>query len=137
MRSALSLLVLGVLADDHNVTFSLDDLALFADLLNGWFNFHGLPYLSHNYVLKAEVESRLFRSPCDPSLCKVIDRNLDRNLIPRKNLYIVHTELTRNMGGNDMLIGKLHFEYGIGQSLDYRTLEFNNVILRQNDPSYR
>ena len=50
-ESALSLLVLGVLADDHNVTFSLDDLALFADLLNGWFNFHGLPYLSHNYVL--------------------------------------------------------------------------------------
>ena len=41
------------------------------------------------------------------------------------------------MGGDNVLVGKLHFEYGVGQSLYYRTLEFNNVILRQNDPSYR
>lgn len=36
----LSLLVLRVLADNHDMTFSLDDLALVADLLNGWFYFH-------------------------------------------------------------------------------------------------
>ena len=41
------------------------------------------------------------------------------------------------MGGDNMLVGKLHFEYGVRQSLNYRTLEFNNVILRQNNPSYR
>ena len=40
MILALSLLVLGILADDHDTTMSLDDLALFADLLNGWFYFH-------------------------------------------------------------------------------------------------
>ena len=46
-QSALSLLVLGVLADDHDLAFSLDDLALFADLLYGWFNLHYIiPYLS-------------------------------------------------------------------------------------------
>ena len=95
MRSALSLLVLGVLADDHNVTFSLDDLALFADLLNGWFNFHGLPYLSHNYVLKTDGDQViLLCSPGDPSLCKIIDRNFDRDLISGEYLDIVHTELT-------------------------------------------
>ena len=45
--SALSLLVLGILADDHYAAVSFDDLALFADLLNGWLNFHVyLPYLS-------------------------------------------------------------------------------------------
>ena len=36
----LSLLVLGVLADDHDLAFSLDDLALLADLLDGRFHFH-------------------------------------------------------------------------------------------------
>ena len=36
----LSLLVLGVLANDHDFAVSLNDLALFADLLNGWFDFH-------------------------------------------------------------------------------------------------
>ena len=40
-QSALSLLVLRVLADDHDLAFSLDDLALFADLLYGRFHFHG------------------------------------------------------------------------------------------------
>ena len=37
---ALTLLVLGVLADDHDLAFSLDDLALLADLLDGRFHFH-------------------------------------------------------------------------------------------------
>ena len=32
--------MLGILADDHDTTMSFDDLALFADLLNGWFYFH-------------------------------------------------------------------------------------------------
>ena len=32
--------MLRVFADDHNVTFSLDDLAFLADLLNGRFHFH-------------------------------------------------------------------------------------------------
>ena len=36
----LSLLVLGVLANDHDFAVSLNDLALFADLFNGWFDFH-------------------------------------------------------------------------------------------------
>ena len=32
--------MLRVLTDYHDFTFSLDDLALIADLLYGWFNFH-------------------------------------------------------------------------------------------------
>ena len=32
--------MLRVLTDYHDFTFSLDDLALVADLLYGWFNFH-------------------------------------------------------------------------------------------------
>jgi hypothetical protein len=43
---ALSLLVLGVIADDHYVAVSLDDLALFADLLNGRLYFHSNNHLS-------------------------------------------------------------------------------------------
>jgi hypothetical protein len=32
--------MLRIFADDHYLAFSLNDLALFADLLNGWFNLH-------------------------------------------------------------------------------------------------
>ena len=37
----LLLLMLGVLANNHYFTFSLDDFALFANLLDGRLNFHG------------------------------------------------------------------------------------------------
>lgn len=39
------------------------------------------------------------------------------------------------MSGNDVPIGKLNLEYGVRQCLDDRTLEFYNVVLRQNNPS--
>jgi len=39
-QSALTLLVLGILADDHYFTMSLNDLALFANFLDGRLNFH-------------------------------------------------------------------------------------------------
>ena len=38
--SALLLLVLGILADDHDTALALDDLALLADGLNGRSHFH-------------------------------------------------------------------------------------------------
>ena len=40
LELTLLLLVLGVLADNHDFTFSLNDLAFLADLLNGRFNLH-------------------------------------------------------------------------------------------------
>ena len=40
--SALTLLVLGIFADDHYFTVSLNDLALIANLFDGRLNFHFL-----------------------------------------------------------------------------------------------
>ena len=44
--------MLGVLADYHNLAFSFDDLALLADLLNGWFHLH---CLYHTFLAKILV----------------------------------------------------------------------------------
>ena len=77
----------------------------------------------------------LFSSPRDSSLGEVVNGNFDRNLITGEDLDIIHAELARNMSGDDVPIGKLNLEYGIRQSLNYRTLEFYNVVLRQNNPS--
>ena len=125
--------MLGILADDHDTTMSLDDLALFADLLNGWFYFHcvTMPFSQICVV----CGWRLFCTPCDSTLGEVINGNFDRDLIAGKNLNIIHTKLTRNMSGNDVPIGKLNLEYGVRQCLNNRTLEFYNVVLRQNNPS--
>jgi hypothetical protein len=44
--------MLRVFADNHYFAFSLDDLALFADLLYGWFNLHFIiPTLSYFTLL--------------------------------------------------------------------------------------
>ena len=40
------------------------------------------------------------------------------------------------MCGDNMLIRQLYLEGSIGQCFDYRTFEFDNVVLRQNNPSY-
>jgi len=66
--SALSLLVLGVLADDHDFTLALDDLALLTHGLNGRSDFH----------LSASL---LLASPGDAASCQVVGRHLNRNLI--------------------------------------------------------
>ena len=117
--------MLGVLADNHNFAFSLDDFALIANLLYGWFNLHFI----------TPTLSLLLCTPSDASLVEVVNRNLNGNTVTGQNSDIIHSQLTGNMSRHNVLIGKLHFEGGIGQSLDNNTLKFNNIILRQNNPS--
>lgn len=77
----------------------------------------------------------LFSSPGNSTLGKVVNGNFYRNLVSGENFNIIHAKLSRNVGGNDVPVGKLNLEYGIRQSLYDRTLEFYNVVLRQNNPS--
>ena len=117
--------MLGVLADNHYFAFSLDDFALFANLLYGWFNLHFIiPTLS-----------LLLCTPSDASFGQVVYRHLNGYAVTGQYSDIVHSKLTGNMGSYDVSIRKLHFEGRIGQCLDYRTFKFDNIILRQNNPS--
>ena len=76
--------MLRIFADDHYFAFSLNDLALFANLFYGWFNLHFIiPTLS-----------LLLSSPRDASLGQVIDRNLDGYAISGQNSDIVHSKLS-------------------------------------------
>ena len=85
--------------------------------------------------MTAYTARRLFGSPGDPSLGEVVYSYFNRYLVTGKNLDIIHTKLARDMSGNDVPIGKLNLEYGVRQCLNNRTLEFYNVVLRQNNPS--
>ena len=79
-ESALALLVLGVLADNHDFTLALDYLALFAHGL------HGRSYFHLFYLLLA--------SPHDAAAGDVIGRHLDRDLVAGKDPDKVHPELS-------------------------------------------
>ena len=117
--------MLGVLADNHYFAFSFYDFALIANLLNGWFNLHFI----------TPTLSLLLSTPGNASLGEVVNRNLDGNAVTGQNSDIVHSKLSGNVSSHNVPIGKLHLEGSIGQSLNDRTFKFDNVILRQNNPS--
>ena len=79
--------MLGVLANYHYFTFSLDDFAFFANLLYGRFNFHYIiPFLSLALVLLC--------TPGYTALAGVIDRDLNGYLITGQYFDIVHSQLS-------------------------------------------
>ena len=117
--------MLRVFADDHYFAFSLYDLALFADLLYGWFNLH----------LITPTLSLLLCSPGYASLVEIVNRDLDGYAVTGQYSDIVHSELSRYMSGHYMTVGKLYLEGGVRQCLYDCTFKFNYVILWQNNPS--
>ena len=117
--------MLGVLADDHDAAFSLNDLALFANLFYGWFNLHFIiPTLS-----------LLLGTPGYAALSKIVNRYLYGNLVARQYSNIVHSKLSGYRSRYYVSVWKLYLEERVGQCLNYRTFKFNNIILRQNNPS--
>jgi hypothetical protein len=117
--------MLRIFADDHYLAFSLNDLALLADLFNGWFNLHFIiPTLS-----------LLLCTPGYATLGKIVNRNLNGYSVTRQYSDIVHSELSRNMSRYYMPIGKLYLEGRVRQCLNYRAFKFDNIILWQNNPS--
>ncbi len=74
--------MLGILANDHNLALALDDLALLAYFLNRRFYFHFIPPF------------KLLCSESYSSLCKVVDRYLNRYLVTGNHFDIVHTHFS-------------------------------------------
>ena len=74
-------------------------------------------------------------TPGDATLIEVIYRNLNSHMIARQNADIIHAELSRDMSGHQVAVGKSHLEGGVGQCLFDHAFKFNNVVLRQKNPS--
>ena len=113
----LALLVLGILADDHDFALALDDLALLAHGLHGRSDFHLL------YLLLA--------SPGDAAAGQIVRGHLDRDLVAGKDPDKVHPELAGNMGQDDMAVADIHLEHRVGQGFNDRALEFNYIVFCQ------
>ena len=81
--STLTLLMLRVLTNDHDLAMSFDDLALFANLFDGRLNFH-----FDNLTFR----KLLLLSPGDTSLRDIVRRYRDRDRISYENPDIVHAK---------------------------------------------
>ena len=90
--------MLRVLADDHDVAVTLDNLALIADFL------YGRLYFQSFYHLSEICASALLAAPGDSALGGIVDRDLDRDLVAEQNLDIVHAEFAGDMGGYDHIV---------------------------------
>ena len=117
LRLTLALLVLGVLADNHDFALALDDLALLAHGLHGRSDFHLL------YLLLA--------SPGDAAAGQIVRRHLHRDFVAGKDPDKVHPELAGNMRQNDVAVANINLEHGVGQGLNDRALEFNYIVFCQ------
>ena len=114
--------MLGVLADHHYFTFSLDDLALFAYFLYGRLNFH---LISSILVLKK------LQTPDDSSAGGIVNADFHQHLVTRDDSDIVLLHLTRNVSEDHHIVGKLYFARGIRQGLNNGTLEFHYIVFCQ------
>ena len=120
--------MLGVVANNHYFAFSFNDFALLANFLYGWLYLHlVIPFLSSRLVLLS--------TPCDTAFAGVINRDLNRYLIARQYLNIVHSQLTRNMSRYDILIRELYLEGRVRHCFHNYAFKFDYVILWQNNPS--
>ena len=115
---ALALLVLGVLADDHDFAIATDQLALVAHGLNGRSDFH--------------LCNLLLTSPGNAAAGQVIGRHLNRYLIAGQYLDIVHPEFSGDMSQNGMASANINLEHGVGQGFNYGALKLDHIIFCQD-----
>src|SRR5438067_3432152 len=87
---ALPLLVARVGANDAHDAVTPDDLAVAADFLDRCQYFH------------------LFRPENDPRARQVVRRQLDRYLVARQDLDVVHSHLSRNMAERIVIVFEFH-----------------------------
>ena len=120
---SLFLFVSRIRADDSNVPFPLDDLAVSADLFNRRSDFHDI--------------HPLLESIGYPSLGQVVRRKLDQDPVSREDADEVFPHLPRYVGQNDVFVGQLNPEHGVGQSLHDNTFGLEHILLRHSDTPWR
>ena len=91
--------------------------------------------LLHHSFLNNSYTFKLLSAPGYATLCEVVHGHLDGDLVARQYSDIIHSQLSRNMSRYDMAVGKLYLEGRVRQCLNYYTFKFDNIILRQNNPS--
>jgi len=109
--------VLRIFADDAYNAFALDHLALVANLLDGCSNFHHIPRCGSSVAVQ------------DAPASKVVGRQFHKNPVTRKNLDVVHPDLSGNRGQDFMPAFKTDLEHGIGQVFGNNALNLDSRFL--------
>ena len=81
--------------------------------------------------------SILLRAPSYSALRRVVDRNLDRDLISEQDLDVVLTEFAGDVCGDHHIILQLDFEERVRELLHDYAFKFHDIVFlfRQNNLS--
>ena len=109
----LTLLVLGVLANDLHDPFATDDLAVLADLPDGRTDFHALP---------------LFIPIRDTPFGEVVGRHLHRDPVADEDLDVVHAHLARDVRQDLDPIVQLHAKRRVRQRLRDDSIQLDRSL---------
>jgi hypothetical protein len=108
LDSALTLLVVGVGANDANTALATDDLAVLAAAPDGGVDLHGSFLVSNRDVDLGVTED-------DATASEIIGRHFDGDLITREDADVGHPDLTADVGQHDVSIGEFDTETGVGK----------------------
>mgnify|MGYP000251030741 len=67
----------------------------------------------------------------DAPAIQVVDGQLDRDLIAREDLDVVHTHLPRNVGQDLVAVLELDLEHRVRQRFKDRALKLDDILFRQ------
>ena len=57
-------------------------------------------------------------------------------MVTRQDSDIIQAQLPGNVGRHNVAVRQLNLEHGIRQSLDNRSFEFDDIVLRQSNHPY-
>ena len=121
-----------VLADDHHVAVTADDLALVTDLLDAGVDLHGDSLCSLSSCPR-DAEGRYLQQPLlvavnDPAAGQIVWAQLNDHAVLWENSDVVLTHLARDVGKNFVAVGQLNAKHCVGKSFDYCALDFDDTV---------
>ena len=134
-----------VLANHEDLAMASDDFALVAHFLDRRTYLHfSIPFgyaFSSIYkrpaadviaeIRRGKPAGSLLEAVRDTPAIQVVDGQLDRDLVARENLDVVHTHLPRNVGQDLVAVLELDLEHRVRQRFKDRALKLDDILFRQ------
>ncbi|CRH62044.1 Uncharacterised protein [Chlamydia trachomatis] len=121
--SALTLLVPGVVADDHDIAVATNHLALVTNLLDTRLDLHG-----YSSTVRRRSCRGLLVAVDDTASGEVVGAQFDENSILGEDSNVVLSHLSCDVTEHNVPIGQFHTEHRVRQGLNDRAFHFDDAV---------
>jgi len=78
----------------------------------------------------------LFRSPCYSAFVQIVNRNLDRDFVPRQNSYVIHPQFPGYVSRDCVVVRQFYFKHRVGQRFGHNAFKLYDIVFRQNNSPF-